>query len=692
MDPSNQCQWDFTGFFEGEASALHPVHDYTGNNPGLSVDAQYQAMFAPGRPTHASANSFVSEYYTNDDSNPFNNYYYPYMDGYVPTVIARQMGVGDRTVATSKFNITKASVRGSWPNERRKPTGDVPTRRSHLEGNVGPRDVAVGECGAYRCQCDGESWAAPLGLQQCVLCNNPCHADPCKYGYDQANTCTFNFRGKINSVYAPNSLDPDDINNAYMASPGSSYQLAGRRLMQNRGSDSMQDQANVGLLPPGYFTFDQYTVEEESDMQGFQYDFFSTDPDVCGNHQCTCDGVGWMAPLGEQTCEMCKDPCSADPCGNMLDLSNVCISSFNSVDFYENYWMADYLDADTKARKGADFQDDCADYLCVCDSAGFVAGPNRQTCEMCLDPCMNYLDPCNTAISGGNICIPLVDDSITRRQGRGRPESVTPDAADPRSFASDIVRLALLKQLSNNLGNGQSSTNSQVSINDAQSSSYVPPDYTRAKHNTMDTDMPLCGSFTCQCDTEKDWRLSGDAQHCEPVCSNQCAVSDPCMSLVESSNRCNFTPSKKLFECGFHTCKCGAGWIPTFGAQGCHRLAKNACQKAGDDPCNNGIHELNMCVLRGQDDYWCSCGAPGFSSDSDSKACIIVGPFGLVPGAAEDRSINGIADGCDDHDKCVTYLNPANKCKSKPQGKFECSCQQKGFSANFDLSACVVRR
>jgi hypothetical protein len=704
MDPSNECLWDFTGFFESEAASLHPVHDYTGNNPGLTVDVQYQAMFAPNLPTHASSNPFVSEYYTNDDTNPFNNYYYPYVDGFVPTATARQMGVGNVAVA-GKGNITKASVRGTWPNERRTRTGETPSRRSHLEGAVGPRDVAVGECGAYRCQCDGESWAAPLGLQQCVLCNNPCYSDPCKNNFDDANTCTFNFRGKINSVYDANSLDPDNINNAFMASPGSSYQWSGRRLVQtSQNPDSLQSRAQgVGPRPPGYYDFDHYTVEqEEEDLPGFQYDFLSSDPDVCGNHKCACDGQGWRAPLGDKSCEMCKDPCSADPCGNMLDLNNACISSFNSVDFYENYWLEDYLDADIKARKGADFKDDCADYICVCDSTGFVAGPNRQSCEMCIDPCMDYTDPCNTGLSGGNICIPLVDDSITRRQGRGRPANVSSSAAEPRSFASDLIQMTLLQRFKANQGqqgSPQSSSNSQFPnhlldasmSNAAQYGSFVPNDNFGARYNTIDTDMPLCGSFTCQCDSDKDWRLSGDGKGCDPVCSNLCAVSDPCNSLEEPLNRCKFTPSKKASECGHHKCTCSADWIPTFGAQGCHRLAKNACQKAGDDPCNNGIHEKNVCVLKGQDDYWCSCGAPGFQSDGDGKACIIVGPFGLVPGGAEDRTIGGVKDGCKTHDKCVTYLNPANKCLSKPQGEFECRCQQKGFAANFDKSACVRR-
>lgn len=223
----------------------------------------------------------------------------------------------------------------------------------------------------------------------------------------------------------------------------------------------------------------------------------------------------------------------------------------------------------------------------------------------------------------------------------------------------------------------------------------------------------MCGKHTCQCDGV-DWTLAGDTQHCEPVCSNECAVGDPCRTIEAPLNRCKFTPATRLYECGYHTCLCSQGWLPTFGSQGCQRLLQNACQKAGD-PCNNGLHYLNVCVLEEQSDYRCDCRAPGFDSDVNGRACIIIGPFGSAPDpssqlrAATSASMGSGQRGgqrsgqtggqqtsdqqaCGGHDHCMVYLNPANSCTDLADGAFKCRCGQKGYVANHDFTACVQRR
>jgi len=361
-----------------------------------------------------------------------------------------------------------------------------------------------------------------------------------------------------------------------------------------------------------------------------------------GSFFCQCDGVGWVTPVGAQTCKP-PNPCEdGDPCGTFVNRDNKCVPSYST----SNNGRGSVYEQLTTQN---------ADFFCECNAETWYPSPDHKSCLPCPNMCDSLADPCSSFVNSNNTCVwSLQDQPDIRRQGTGGGASL---------------------RRSHNLG---------VSGTTLQGNSNLG-----------------CGDIQCTCDTRNGWIEAVGKRGCFK-CDDPCRF-DPCKGNSDGANTCrHILPTAATAEitagnlppgflaqvqalrpdgtfkdpCGIYVCTCaGEGWVTPQGAQTCERCI-DPCSR---DPCGTTQNPNNVCVSSGASqvlggrrrllqrqgnafsdldsysqlcsDYKCVCGGAGFIDILDGSQC---------------SQCQDPCDKADATDPCLAELSSENKCVSLP--------------------------
>jgi hypothetical protein len=453
----------------------------------------------------------------------------------------------------------------------------------------------------------------------------------------------------------------------------------------------------------------------------------------CEAFVCECNGKGYVTPTDGQSCQLCANPCSNDPCSSGMDGRNRCVAA-TAIGFGNNR---------------------CGEYRCECGAEGFIAGLEARSCQRCANPC-EFGDPCKSAAGSCNKCVPDFANSLPDPSRPGQctakftcrcecdgflvsagqstceycPNRCTSDK-DPCGARANPFNKCRFKGLvggtmmrsydSEYFGNPDflpsdaATTDGTFFIGNEWeipqpmqgASAYANPegqpgsfDYNFDSPRPNDFDMrpdpfnpyavassnvysisPMCGGYSCEC-RGNGWVAKGVDQYCE-VCANPCdPIRDPCLSRMDKRNKCVSTPPP-MGDCSRgYTCECdGRGFITPAGAQTCQNCP-NACLNG--DPCMSNSDLRNKCVpITKSNGLFTICG--GFSCECDA-------PGWITPVGA--GSCQSCEDPCLQGDPCRTKLDNRNTCMLEPRnsngdafqgGKcagYICRCNAPGFVSN----------
>lgn len=475
--------------------------------------------------------------------------------------------------------------------------------------------------GNYGCHCAGDGYTEGAGGHSCEICTNPCAYpnDPCGRSANPDNVCIWDYLA---------SSDTEGNNRRHFS-----------------GVPSMK------AGPAAHRA-------------------------ACGSFTCSC-AQGWELTVkdGQVTCtRSCIQPCSPDhrdPCGSMLDSSNICKIGFPQAAFMEDYSppvMASAASDSSQTVEGVLRQAGrvqvqapqlplCAPYVCECQAPGWFPVAGGQGCQYCpiQDACavnaVGTRDPCATGASSDNRCIPT----------QGSCGSYTCDCGGWDWILSP---------------DGQSCRKC-----DLHCSKGDPCKVSENPSNKCSMDPQATGAcdFVCQC--APGYVLSNDGREClKESCANPCTNGDPCATTIDDRNVCINTPDDSVGVCGSHICQCAPGWknVGTSRTSCIPSECDDPCGRDNADPCRTSEDTRNKCYTSLVTDMSrssggtncglrvCLCEGDGWTTAAGGQACYrkeeeaMITNFGNNAERPVDDTESPVAEPCSNNE-CNSEQNPNNR-------------------------------
>jgi len=324
------------------------------------------------------------------------------------------------------------------------------------------------------------------------------------------------------------------------------------------------------------------------------------DVDQCGRWKCDCNEAGWYPATSDQlSCRKCEDPCKGDPCSSTVDNKNVCVPNYTPIT-----------------------GEICGTYSCECGGDSFLpANDQKLACERCIDPCLTGNDPCQSNRNNMNKCVAVAATPGAQPPRRLQSGQPLPQQQffQQQPFQQQVFQQQpFQQQVQPQFQWGEFTVQQPRPTNPPAKEQYQPP--------LVNSGFRVCSSYVCQCDAP-DWVESVDSKTCKKVCVNTCNNGpngeNPCLSTASNgANKCIWTPSISLTQCGHHVCSCVDGYLPSFGSQSCTLALVSPC--VAGDPCKVTGKSGNTCVLStdAAQGYSCNCAGDGYKVSADALTCV----------------------------------------------------------------------